>query len=590
MNDYAPRALDSQNLYFIAKAEWDDPQPLEDGKDFTFTFSGKVKPEMELISDEPVKVTIKLAKITDEDVDEQVEKLREYYASSSPDEEMTDELFCKKIGAKDLDDLKNQIRDTLNNERENVLEDLKEKESLEELAKRLHGDVSQSYINYTRDSILRNFYQSLQENSISFDMFLNSRGITRQEFDEDLAVQAKENAAQELALDALAKSRGMEITDKEIDDEFKESSAPKEARKAWEKDGRLTTLREAMLRQKALTWLVDNASFTIDDTPEASDSSDDAADDAADGAKSAKGKTAASAKGKTASKTAASKKTASAGAKDKDATKKTASADAKDKAATKKSSTTKKAATKKAPAKKPSTKSSTKSSAKSKEQRAKKKGIDMNLYQPIKNPLIPYVIEQSPRGERSYDIYSRLLNDRVVFLGEEVTDASANAIVAQLLHLESADPDKDISFYINSPGGSVTAGLAIYDTMQFIKPDVSTVCLGMAASMGAVLLAAGADGKRFSLPNSRIMIHQPSGGAQGKQTDIQIMADEILRTREQLNGILAKHTGQPIEKIQEDTEKDNFMTADEAKAYGLVDDVVLSRSETADKAGQKDKD
>ena len=375
MNDYAPRALDSQNLYFIAKAEWDDPQPLEDGKDFTFTFSGKVKPEMELISDEPVK-------ITDEDVDEQVEKLREYYASSSPDEEMTDELFCKKIGAKDLDDLKNQIRDTLNNERDSVLEDLKEKEGLEELAKRLHGDVSQSYINYTRDSILRNFYQSLQENSISFDMFLNSRGITRQEFDEDLAVQAKENAAQELALDALAKSRGMEITDKEIDDEFKESSAPKEARKAWEKDGRLTTLREAMLRQKALTWLVDNASFTIDDTPEASDSSNDAADDAKDdaksakdGAKSAKGKTAASAKGKTAastkgktaSKTAASKKTASAGAKDKDATKKTASADAKDKAATKKSSTTKKTATKKAPAKKPSTKSSTKSSAKSKE-------------------------------------------------------------------------------------------------------------------------------------------------------------------------------------------------------------------------------
>ena len=367
MNDYAPRALDSQNLYFIAKAEWDDPQPLEDGKDFTFTFSGKVKPEMELISDEPVKVTIKLAKITDEDVDEQVEKLREYYASSSPDEEMTDELFCKKIGAKDLDDLKNQIRDTLNNERENVLEDLKEKESLEELAKRLHGDVSQSYINYTRDSILRNFYQSLQENSISFDMFLNSRGITRQEFDEDLAVQAKENAAQELALDALAKSRGMEITDKEIDDEFKESSAPKEARKAWEKDGRLTTLREAMLRQKALTWLVDNASFTIDDTPEASDSSDDAADDAADGAKSAKGKTAASTKGKTASKTAASKKTASAGAKDKDTTKKTASADAKDKDATKKGSTTKKTATKKAPAKKPRAKSSTKSSAKSKE-------------------------------------------------------------------------------------------------------------------------------------------------------------------------------------------------------------------------------
>ena len=211
----------------------------------------------------------------------------------------------------------------------------------------------------------------------------------------------------------------------------------------------------------------------------------------------------------------------------------------------------------------------------------------MSMYQPVQNPLIPYVIEQSPRGERSFDIYSRLLNDRVVFLGEEVSDASANSIVAQLLHLESADPDKDISFYINSPGGSVTAGLAIYDTMQFIKPDVSTVCLGLAASMGAVLLAAGAPGKRFALPNSRIMIHQPSGGAQGKQTDIQIMADFMKDTREQLNGILAKHTGQPIDKIQEDTEKDNFMTPGEAKDYGLVDDVVLSRSETADRAAEK---
>ena len=195
--------------------------------------------------------------------------------------------------------------------------------------------------------------------------------------------------------------------------------------------------------------------------------------------------------------------------------------------------------------------------------------------------LIPYVVEQSPRGERSYDIYSRLLNDRVVFLGEEVTDASANSIVAQLLHLESVDPDKDISFYINSPGGSVTAGLAIYDTMQFIKPQVSTICLGMAASMGAVLLAAGAPGKRFTLPNSTIMIHQPSGGAQGKQTDIQIMADMILKTREQLNGILAHHTGQPIERIQEDTEKDNFMDPQEAKAYGLIDDVVKSRAASA---------
>ncbi len=207
----------------------------------------------------------------------------------------------------------------------------------------------------------------------------------------------------------------------------------------------------------------------------------------------------------------------------------------------------------------------------------------MGFTQPISDPLIPYVIEQSPRGERSFDIYSRLLNDRVVFLGEEVTDASANSVVAQLLHLESVDPDKDISLYINSPGGSVTAGLAIYDTMQFIKPDVSTICIGQCASMGAVLLAAGAPGKRFALPNSRVMIHQPSGGAQGKQSDIAIVAEEILKIRDQLNGILAKHTGQTIDKIQEDTEKDNFMSAEEAKAYGLVDDVVKSRSAAAEK-------
>lgn len=202
-------------------------------------------------------------------------------------------------------------------------------------------------------------------------------------------------------------------------------------------------------------------------------------------------------------------------------------------------------------------------------------------FQQTNNTLIPYVVEQSPRGERSYDIYSRLLNDRVVFLGEEVNSASANTVVAQLLHLEAADPDKDISLYINSPGGSVTDGLAIYDTMQFIKPDVSTICIGQCASMGAVLLAAGAPGKRFALPNSRVMIHQPSGGAQGKQTDIAIMAEEILKIRDQLNGILAKHTGQSIERIQEDTEKDNFMSAEDAKAYGLVDEVIMTRAEAA---------
>lgn len=199
------------------------------------------------------------------------------------------------------------------------------------------------------------------------------------------------------------------------------------------------------------------------------------------------------------------------------------------------------------------------------------------LLNPNQSALIPYVIEQSPRGERSYDIYSRLLNERIIFLGEQIDDAVANTVVAQLLHLESADPDKDISLYINSPGGVITAGLAIYDTMNYIKCDVSTICMGMAASMAAVLLACGAPGKRYALPNSRIMIHQPSGGAQGQQTEIEIVAKEILYNREQLNKILANHTGQTIETIHRDTERDNFMSADEACAYGIVDQVVASR-------------
>lgn len=194
-----------------------------------------------------------------------------------------------------------------------------------------------------------------------------------------------------------------------------------------------------------------------------------------------------------------------------------------------------------------------------------------------RDALIPYVIEQSPRGERSYDIYSRLLNERIVFLGEQVDDQVANSIVAQLLHLESADPDKDISLYINSPGGVITAGLAIYDTMQYIRCDVSTICIGQCASMAAVLLASGAKGKRFALPNSRVMIHQPSGGAQGQQTEIEIAAKEILHYRNLLNGILAEKTGQSIETIQVDTERDNFMSAQEALAYGLVDQVVTNR-------------
>lgn len=189
--------------------------------------------------------------------------------------------------------------------------------------------------------------------------------------------------------------------------------------------------------------------------------------------------------------------------------------------------------------------------------------------------LVPYVIEQTSRGERSYDIYSRLLKDRIIFLGEEVNDVSASVIVAQLLFLEAEDPEKDIHLYINSPGGSVTAGMAIYDTMQFIKCDVSTTCIGMAASMGAFLLAGGAKGKRYALPNAEIMIHQPSGGAQGQATDIKIVADHILKTRTKLNKILAENTGQDLSVIEVDTERDNYMSAEEAKEYGLIDEVII---------------
>ena len=191
--------------------------------------------------------------------------------------------------------------------------------------------------------------------------------------------------------------------------------------------------------------------------------------------------------------------------------------------------------------------------------------------------FVPYVIEQNSRGERSYDIYSRLLKDRIIFLGEEVTDVSANLVVAQMLLLEAEDPGKDIHFYINSPGGSVSAGFAIYDTMQYIKCDVSTICIGMAASMGAFLLSGGAKGKRLALPNSEIMIHQPSGGAKGQETEIRIIAENILKTRNKLNEILAANTGKSVEEIARDTERDNYMTAQEAVAYGLIDSVVEKR-------------
>ena len=191
--------------------------------------------------------------------------------------------------------------------------------------------------------------------------------------------------------------------------------------------------------------------------------------------------------------------------------------------------------------------------------------------------LVPYVIEQTRRGERSYDIYSRLLKDRIIFLGEEVNDASASVIVAQLLFLEAEDPGKDINLYINSPGGSVTAGMAIYDTMNFIKCDVSTICIGMAASMGAFLLSSGAKGKRFALPNAEVMIHQPTGGARGQATEIQIVAENILKTKKKLNEILAANTGKSVEQIALDTERDNFMSAQEAMEYGLVDSIITSR-------------
>ena len=195
-----------------------------------------------------------------------------------------------------------------------------------------------------------------------------------------------------------------------------------------------------------------------------------------------------------------------------------------------------------------------------------------------KNTLVPYVIEQTNKGERSYDIYSRLLKDRIIFIGDEITDATASLVVAQLLFLESEDPDKDIHIYINSPGGSVTAGMAIYDTMRYIKPDVSTICVGLAASMGAFLLAAGTKGKRYALPNAEIMIHQPLGGAQGQASDVKIHAEFLLKTRDKLNKILSENTGKPLEVIERDTDRDNFMIAEEAKVYGLIDEVMTRKA------------
>ncbi len=195
----------------------------------------------------------------------------------------------------------------------------------------------------------------------------------------------------------------------------------------------------------------------------------------------------------------------------------------------------------------------------------------------VKNTVVPYVIENTGKGERSYDIYSRLLEDRIIFLTGEITDAVADTVVAQLIYLEGKDPEKDISLYVNSPGGSVTAGLAIYDTMNYIKCDVNTICIGLAASMGAFLLSSGTKGKRYALPNSEIMIHQPLGGAQGQASDIKIQADHILKTKQRLNGILAKNSGKPIEQVEKDTDRDNYLSAEEAKEYGLIDEIFIKR-------------
>jgi len=212
------------------------------------------------------------------------------------------------------------------------------------------------------------------------------------------------------------------------------------------------------------------------------------------------------------------------------------------------------------------------------------------IYNSITNQLVPIVVEQTSRGERSYDIYSRLLKDRIIFIGHTIEDHMANLIIAQLLFLESDEPDQDIYLYVNSPGGHVSSGLAIYDTMQYIKPDVQTICLGQAASMGALLLTAGTKGKRFALPNSRVMIHQPSGGFQGQSTDIQIHAEEILKIRDSLDEILSKHSGQSKEQIRKDTERDNFMTGIQAKEYGLIDHVITSRTEAEAPNIEKKKD
>ncbi len=211
------------------------------------------------------------------------------------------------------------------------------------------------------------------------------------------------------------------------------------------------------------------------------------------------------------------------------------------------------------------------------------------MYNSITNQLVPIVVEQTSRGERSYDIYSRLLKDRIIFIGTQVEDHMANLVIAQLLFLESDEPEQDIYLYINSPGGNVSSGLAIYDTMQYIKPDVQTICLGQAASMGALLLAAGAKGKRYALPNSRIMIHQPSGGFQGQSTDIQIQAKEISQIRERLDEIMSRHSGQPKDKVRTDTERDNFMTGEEAKEYGIIDSVIVNRIDTPKAKDKKDK-
>jgi ATP-dependent Clp protease, protease subunit len=365
------------------------------------------------------------------------------------------------------------------------------------LAERLEGEVPEAMLNGRRQSMLGDFIGGLEARGMSFEQYVDATGYDGERVLKDVEEQAAVMVREELALEALFRALGMEVTEDDITDEitrFAEAAETDvdELRARWDESRAIEVLTEGIMHRKAIQWLMDPENVEIIEKEPVAESDE--------------------------------------------------------------------AGTPRRPPTSPHQKSRTVAP------------MPHDAYN-----LVPIVVEQTSRGERSFDIFSRLLNERVVFLGHEINDDIANLVIAQLLHLESSDPDKDINLYLNSPGGSITAGMAIYDTIQYIKSDVSTICIGQCASMAAVLLAAGAEGKRFALPNSRILIHQPWGGTQGQVSDIEIQAKEMLRMREALDRILAHHTGQPIETIHHDTDRDNIMTAEEAKAYGLVDEVFVKR-------------